>query len=148
MTKSLAFLSLPLILALAACQATPSAQGDVASGPVEPGTDKISGVDAAIMFSQICLDTKAQPAKAKAVLAELPFRQHPQTGTYFHQNLNMSVKLMADGGKPVCSMVVATTSDPTLSITTAASAANLTAAVRAVNGPDGVKYTHALASAN
>ena len=107
---------LPLIaaLGLAACvpggATAPSGQAATSGDSgVNPGAEMADGISAMLIFTRVCLDTQPHFKKAPAVLADLPFRQRPETGTYYHQNLDLSVKLV--GGR--CSMVFTSADDPT-----------------------------------
>lgn len=88
-----------------------------------PGSTLVTVADATTMFNSVCVQTAPSFTKAASVLASMPFQQNPATGTYFHKNLNLSVKL-ANGG---CSMVfVSEEATPTLGLALAmqVSAAN------------------------
>jgi len=60
------------------------------------------------ILQRVCIDTAPSFKKAPAVMAKMPFRQHPVTGTYYHQNLDLSIKLMSKR----CSMVFTSKDDP------------------------------------
>ncbi|WP_126974940.1 hypothetical protein [Frigidibacter oleivorans] len=105
--------SLLAVALLAGCVETQSA-GTVAAAQVGPGSSLLDPEDqifAAMLFNDVCGDTGAKPAAAKAVLAKLPVTQHPETGTYYHQNLDLSFKLVKEGSHDVCSMVFGSRSE-------------------------------------
>ncbi|MEM9854819.1 MAG: hypothetical protein AAF841_10260 [Pseudomonadota bacterium] len=85
---------------LAACEVPPPPAGETTPG-IGPGPFGMTGDQAVALFSQVCLATAPSYATAPAVIAELPFRQSPTTGTYYHQRFNASVKISDDG----CSFV-------------------------------------------
>lgn len=92
------------MLAVGACTPTvdsPAVNGAVATGPVGPGSEQADGLSAMALFSDVCIKTSPSFRGAPAALKKLPFRQHPDTGTYYHQNLDLSIKLMPKR----CSMV-------------------------------------------
>ena len=85
--------------ALAGC-VTP--QGGVPTrGEVGPGNARVDATFAALTFSDVCGKTAPSFAKAPAAMQSLPFAQHPETGTYYHKNFDLSIKLMPKR----CSMV-------------------------------------------
>jgi len=102
---------LGLALALAGCVSSnqtvtgPAAKAD---SNVGPGTAAADEDIASMIFSDVCLDSAPSFRKAPEILAGMPFRQRPETETYYHQTLDLSVKLMPKR----CSMVFGSTSDP------------------------------------
>jgi len=99
-----------LFLALAACMnAEPSAPAAIPVGSRDtgPGPDDADGLMSAMMFGRVCVDTAPSMARARQEIASLPFVQHPETGTYYHTNVNLSFKL-GTGGDRSCSMVFGT----------------------------------------
>lgn len=80
----------------------------VAQSDVGPGPDQVDGIGASIIFRDVCVATAPSFRKAPAVMAKMPFRQHPGTGTYYHRNLDLSIKLMPKR----CSMVFTSKDDP------------------------------------
>ncbi len=85
---------------LAACLQVGAVRAEVGPGPAS-----VDGATGADLFTEICLDTLPEFRKAAAVVQALPFRQHPDTGTWYHRDLDLSVKLFTDGGHTYCSMV-------------------------------------------
>ncbi|MCX8508083.1 MAG: hypothetical protein ORN49_04255, partial [Rhodobacteraceae bacterium] len=81
----------------------------VAQSDVGPGPDQANGINASMIFGDVCVATAPSFRKAPAVMAKMPFRQHPGTGTYYHQNLDLWIKLMPKR----CSMVFTSEDDPT-----------------------------------
>ncbi len=96
---------LAAILSLAGCVATEG--GAPATTEVGPGNSLVDAVTAGSMFAIVCAETAPSFANAPAELASLPFVRHPETGTYYHHNLNLSIKLMPKA----CSMVFASNED-------------------------------------
>ena len=109
---SLAAVSLIAVVSLAGC-VTPDASTVAAtpaqSSQVGPGAEPVDGFFAVTIFKSVCSDTAPSFKKASAIMAKMPFRQHPVTGTYYHQNLDLSVKLMPKR----CSMVFSSKEKPT-----------------------------------
>ncbi|MGL5009606.1 MAG: hypothetical protein ACRC6I_06955 [Paracoccaceae bacterium] len=106
-------IALPLLaaLALSACvgsgKPTPNTFTDIG-----PGAAAADAATASLLFARICADTAPSLSAARSELAALPFRQAPDTGTYFHTQLDLSFKLRTEGGQNICSMVFGTTDDP------------------------------------
>ncbi len=92
---------LPAVLALAL---TLSPAG-LAAQEVGPGPSSVPGTEAVQMFMRICAATLPVFRGAEQVIAGYPLRQHPDTGTYFHTDLDLSVKLHVLDGDAVCSLV-------------------------------------------
>lgn len=74
---------------------------------VVPGPYQVDGMGAGMIFARVCAETAPSFRNAPTVMADMPFRQHPETGTYFHQNFDLSIKLMPKS----CSMVFTSTED-------------------------------------
>ncbi len=85
-----------------------------ASAEVGPGKGKVDAIFGSLMFSDICAKTLPRFRSAPSVLAKMRFKQSPETGTYFHQSLDMSVKLFEQNGRQVCSMVFSSREEPML----------------------------------
>lgn len=105
--KTFKLIPVLLILALAACVSsdpTPSANIPVGRSDLGPGAQEVDGLIAATMFRRVCVDTAPSFARARSEIAAMPFVQHPETGTYYHRNLNLSFKLL-DSGPKRCSIV-------------------------------------------
>ncbi|WP_420857489.1 hypothetical protein [Marivivens marinus] len=117
----IARLGIPALVALAALGgcvepgANPPAQpvsAASAAGPVVPGETPADAIFAAALFGQICAENAPTFRNAGATLGGLPFRQHPQTGTYYHSNVNLSVKIFPpSSGTTACSMVFVSRDD-------------------------------------
>ncbi|MGB5069289.1 MAG: hypothetical protein WBO29_18175 [Albidovulum sp.] len=88
----------------------PASQAPVSAPATDvgPGPAQADGTSAGVIFSSVCADTAPSFRQAPAILAKMPFRQHPTTGTYYHQNLDLSVKLMPKR----CSMVFSSRENP------------------------------------
>lgn len=111
------FAGLIAAVTLSACVSSapspPSAEAaklaeQVAQSDIGPGPDQVEGIGASMIFGDVCVATAPSFRKAPAVMAQMPFRQHPGTGTYYHQNLDLSIKLMPKR----CSMVFTSKDDP------------------------------------
>ncbi|MGB5557049.1 MAG: hypothetical protein WBN04_03450 [Paracoccaceae bacterium] len=91
-------------LVLGGCASTEGTRTAAASAPgseVGPGPAAVDAVSASKLFNDVCGKTAPSFRKAPAVMAELPFRQNTATGTYYHQSLDLSFKLLPKR----CSMV-------------------------------------------
>ena len=77
------------------------------------------------LFSQVCLDTAPDFANAPIVLDALPVQRNFDTGTYFHETLNLSFKLISRDDVEICSMVMASDDDPVPAILNAAQSSDL-----------------------
>ncbi len=100
---------MPLCLAigislLSACDETSTTATSTPTA-VGPGPYAVNVIDAAVMFGRVCAQSYPSLSKARAAVLELPFVQDPRTGTYFHQNLDLSFKLTDSSGAKFCSMV-------------------------------------------
>jgi hypothetical protein len=60
------------------------------------------------MFARVCLLTTPAFAGAPRVISEYPFTQSAQTGTYFHNQLDLSIKVTDER----CSLVFVTLESP------------------------------------
>lgn len=110
-------------LALSACVET-AGQTQVASieGPVvavitakpddenvAPGPKAVGLVEAVGLFDRVCASHYPDLKASEAEIRKLPFRQ-ATTGTWFHQQLDLSIKLIPD--RRACSMVFGSREDP------------------------------------
>lgn len=86
-------------LAMALCAGMAAAQ------EVGPGPDPAPPAEAARIFAGVCAATLPDFRAAPAAIAALPLRQNPQTGTWYHRQLDLSVKLHRLNGENVCSVV-------------------------------------------
>ena len=105
-----ALLVIAAALGLAACEAETRGVQMIAA-PIGPG-DEIAP-DAVVMdlFDRVCLRTGARVSDARQVLAGLPVRENPETGTHFHQTYNLSFNPARRDGRDLCS-IVTYTADP------------------------------------
>ncbi|NSX55059.1 hypothetical protein [Parasulfitobacter algicola] len=87
-----------LLMALTAC--TP--QVDRNAGP---GIDFVSPGRAAALYKQVCVSNATNFENVPAVLAQMPFRQEPESGIYYHQDLNLSFRLGKSKNSDFCGMV-------------------------------------------
>lgn len=60
-----------------------------------------------MVFGDVCAKNGPSFKGSRAALAKLPFAQNSDTGTYYHQAVNLSIKLQKRGAKPICSVVYA-----------------------------------------
>ncbi len=141
-------------LALSACTQTtqlPETPDPAArSQSVGPGPGLVQGAQASTMFKQICVDTLPRFAGAKKSIGALPFRKHPKTGTYFHTDLDLSIKIgkFAGSSQNRCSMVFASRDDPTqlalfmsLGVKSSAASGNVPIGVDAKAGAAGMNLS-------
>jgi len=121
---------------------------------VGPGPSPATPKQAGVLFAQICIATLPNFEGAAAKLSAPPFKQNSTTGTYYHQQINLSFKLMKEDGKPVCSLVYGAKSAITPGVTAFANAviatrdAEANVVLGANPGPDNLTYFHAKALAN
>jgi hypothetical protein len=123
MTRRLLPLALLATLILSAC-VSPTGQTQVASveGPVaavitnvpvdpnvKPGPTAVSLVDATMMFDRVCVSHYPDLKASEAEIRKMPFRQ-ASTGTWFHQQLDLSFKLIPE--RRACSLVFGSREDP------------------------------------
>lgn len=76
---------------------------------VRPGSRPVSLDQAVQLFQQVCVANPGNLKAAEAVVRGLPFRQ-ASTGTWFHQNLDLSIKLIPE--RRACSMVFGSRENP------------------------------------
>lgn len=95
-------------MALGACDAPVSDMADPAAQPkpktsvnAGPGSRPATRNSAVALFTDVCVATAPTFADAPAVLAKKPVLQNANTGTYYHQTYDMSVKITPSG----CSIV-------------------------------------------
>ena len=84
----------------------------VSEGGVGPGATAAPVMTASALFRQVCIDTAPRLDAARTALSKLPFTQNPTTGTYYHNMLDLSIKVRREGGRGVCSIVFASTEPP------------------------------------
>lgn len=108
-----ALLPLVLIGGIAACDAptgtafsAQTAEKVPVSANAGPGPKDVTPKVGGALFNQICLQTAPSFQQAPAQIAKHPFVQSALTGTYFHQTIDLSIKL----GPKRCSLVMAGTS--------------------------------------
>ncbi len=76
---------------------------------VGPGPAVVDGAMAAELFADICGSTYPNLKAATAKLAKGPYRQQPQTGTWYHRDLDLSFKIIPE--QRACSQVFGTQDD-------------------------------------
>lgn len=70
------------------------------------GEGEVDANTASLMFKSICVDPFPDFTRSKEAIANHPFNQNPESGTYYHNDLSLSVKLAEEPGKlKSCSMV-------------------------------------------
>ena len=107
---------------LAACAAPPSSP-NAGPGPVPAG-----GAAAGALFSQVCVANAGDLSGAASTLATLPFTQNANTGTYYHNRLNLSFNL----ARGECSLVfISDDPTPAVEFQAGAEATGINADVRA-----------------
>jgi hypothetical protein len=67
---------------------------------------------AALLFRDICVQTLPGFKKAASALKKAKFNRNTKTGTYYHPDYNLSVKITKYKGSPQCSLVMIGTSEP------------------------------------
>lgn len=83
---------------------------DPASEAVLPGSKAADWDEALGIFESVCVKTYPNMTAAKAAVSKLPFAVNPQTGTYYHKNLDLSIKLF-EGRPKACSLVFGSRQD-------------------------------------
>jgi hypothetical protein len=99
---------LPAIMVAALLSACVPTASTTSSASIGPGDEPVDALFAGIMFGDVCVDTLPDFAGAPAALEG--YRQNTATGTYYHPNLDLSVKLTPDNGG-TCSMVFSSRAD-------------------------------------
>lgn len=123
--------------ALAGCM-QPAATTPTATDP-QVGATLVDPVLAGQMFAQVCLTSGPRFRAAPAALAAYPMTQSAQTGTYFHNQYNLSVNVNAER----CSFVFAT-NQPTDTVVGAM--AQGTASILTTPLPPGIDLTSSQAA--
>jgi hypothetical protein len=148
-------LGLIAFFALTACEEATSSSDNVGqsqTAEIGPGDEPAEGVLASTLFSDVCVKTAPSFKSAPQVLQALPFQQHPETGTYYHQDLNFSVKLHEINDTRTCSMVFASPDEKdqlallfSLSVAANTGKPNVSVdpntATSSTDGPGGTKFT-------
>lgn len=105
-----------LSLGMVACEPVPPVRMMVAGAPsapdADPGEQLPTAAAAGTLFANVCLATAPSFVAAPLALLTEPFTQNSTTGTYYHDNLNLSFKLIDEGGRLRCSLVFAAAGDP------------------------------------
>lgn len=101
-------------IAVAGCVDTAARPQSIVIDPnVAPGTQEVTSTVAAQEFGRVCVDNAPGFANAPAQLRSPTYERSSTTGTYFHQALNLSVKLPTDTPfGTVCSMVFGSNENP------------------------------------
>ncbi|WP_373356077.1 hypothetical protein [Pseudoroseicyclus sp. CXY001] len=94
----------PLAGALFALASPALASGEDARAALAPA----GAVETAQMFLTICVETQPDFAVAEVLLADGPFAYQPADGIWYHQALDLTVKLVDVRGRPGCSLVAGT----------------------------------------
>ncbi|MCF2869583.1 hypothetical protein L0664_00770 [Octadecabacter sp. G9-8] len=98
-------MSVVALVALGACQAAAPSTGPTtavaaARSTVGPGSQPATAQDAINNFA-VCINSAPTFAQAPQQLRALPFTQNSNTGTWYHQTLNLSINVSGNR----CSMV-------------------------------------------
>ena len=140
MTKPLPFI-VTALLTLGACVGTPPVSADAG-----PGTRSADPRTAAEVFTAACIRTLPDFAGTPFAIAQFPMTQNMETGTYFHNDLDLSVKLIGDD----CSIVFSIVGDPVDGITAfgvildrLTPDPDITVTLDARSGPNGRVYVNA-----
>jgi hypothetical protein len=103
-------------MGLVACEPAPPVRMMVAGAPsapdAGPGERLPTATAAGTLFANVCLATAPSFVAAPLALFTEPFTQNSTTGTYYHNSLNLSFKLIDNGGSLRCSLVFAAAGDP------------------------------------
>ena len=133
-------LSALCVLAVSACTATPTVASKAGPGQGVPDPQR-----AGFLFAEACILTAPGFENVPTVLADHPFTQNAETGTYYHDTLNLSVKRLPEG----CSLVfgTATPMDDTIAGLAQGTASVVaqpdlprTISITSNEGPDGLRY--------
>jgi hypothetical protein len=76
---------------------------------VKPGPNTVSLVEATTLFDQVCVSHYPNLKASEAEIRKLPFKQ-ASTGTWFHQKLDLSFKVMTE--RRACSLIFGSREDP------------------------------------
>ncbi|MGZ9812185.1 hypothetical protein ACXN5S_17115 [Pseudoroseicyclus sp. H15] len=97
----------------AALLALLSAAPAIASGEDDRALlDPAGAIETVHLFNTICVETQPDFVVAEALLADGPFAYHPADGIWYHQGLDLTVKLVDVRGRPGCSLVMGTRENP------------------------------------
>ncbi len=80
------------------------AQATVAD-EVTVGTGEPDMLTTGLLFQSVCGETLPRFRRAERILENRGFVRNPDTGTYYHQSINLSFRIGTANGSPVCSMV-------------------------------------------
>ena len=124
-------------LALSACSVPPDSIP--VSPTAGPGPATLAAFDAGVIFADVCLTRGPNFEDAVQGLSGFPFTQNANTGTFYHNRANLSVKVRPSQ----CSMVYGTKApiDDVFSDLTKG-----TASVLAGSAPEGINVTSQVAA--
>ncbi|MEM8740391.1 MAG: hypothetical protein AAGE13_02750 [Pseudomonadota bacterium] len=108
-----------------------------------PGTVFATAQDVMTLMRAICLSTAPDFQDAETAMGAHGFRFVSSSGTRYHERLNVSMKVVASEGAPVCSLV-AFSNDPALEMMLAAAALSAEAEIGSVEAnafqPGGYRF--------
>lgn len=81
------------------------------SSSAGPGAQPASPADAGRLFAKGCLQTLPNFATIKTALTGEPFTIHSAFGTFYHNQQNLSIKVVDGENRKYCSIVFATTGE-------------------------------------
>jgi hypothetical protein len=87
------------------------------SASATPGPQPANPSDAGRLFAKGCLQTLPDFATVKTALAGEPFTIHATFGTFYHNQQNLSIKVVDTNDGGYCSIVFLTTGDPVQNLT-------------------------------
>ncbi|NDU99952.1 hypothetical protein [Pseudoroseicyclus tamaricis] len=94
---------------MAALAASPAlAAGEDARAALAPA----GAVETVGLFNTICVETQPDFRVAEVLLSDGPFVYQPADGIWYHQSLDLTVKLVDVRGRPGCSLVMGTAEHP------------------------------------
>lgn len=96
-----------LAVAVTGCAAPATQDATDGAAAFETSREPVSAQEALNNFA-VCINSAPTFADAAGQLSDMTFTQHPQTGTWYHDDLNLSIKLMSDR----CSMVFSSPEEP------------------------------------
>ena len=105
-------IALVSLAALSGCMQNVPQETSASTAEVVPGKSYVDLTTAGILFNNICLDTMPSFKVEQVAQLNTMFRQHPETGTYYHKYLDLSVKVQKHGNGKACSMVFSSRKDP------------------------------------
>jgi hypothetical protein len=87
-------------------------EGAATAPDAGPGQTLTTASAAGKLFAEVCLATAPSFVAAPLALSVQPFTQNSTTGTYYHNSLNLSFKLLDRDSGLACSLVFAAAGEP------------------------------------